>query len=379
MRWDIFCKVIDNHGDLGVTWRLSAELAARGEEVRLWVDEPASLAWMAPGGRDGVDVVRWDANARDAEPGDVVVEAFGCDPHEAFVAAMARRWRSQGRQPAWINLEYLSAETWVERFHGLPSPVAHGPGAGLVKRFIYPGFTPRTGGLIREHELAQRQQRFDRAAWLREIAPRLQDEAGAPIPAETLAAESLVSLFCYEPPALSALLRQLGESRLPKRLLVTSGRAGDAVRRALATLPRPHPRLAFLPLLSQAGYDELLWASDLNFVRGEDSLVRAIWAGRPFVWQIYPQQDQAHEAKLRAFLDLLAPPASLRQAFLAWNGLSADWPGDTGDWIAAAEAFRARLQAQPELVTTLMTVERDEAVPGGGGLEHFSGGRRRRR
>ena len=31
MLWDLFCRVIDNHGDLGVCWRLARDLAARGE------------------------------------------------------------------------------------------------------------------------------------------------------------------------------------------------------------------------------------------------------------------------------------------------------------------------------------------------------------
>ena len=31
--WDIFCQVIDNHGDVGVCWRLARELAARGHTV----------------------------------------------------------------------------------------------------------------------------------------------------------------------------------------------------------------------------------------------------------------------------------------------------------------------------------------------------------
>ena len=76
----MFCRVIDNHGDLGVAWRLCADLAARGERVRLWVDDAAALAWMAPQGHAGVEVVAWTEPAPDLEPGDVVVEAFGCDP-----------------------------------------------------------------------------------------------------------------------------------------------------------------------------------------------------------------------------------------------------------------------------------------------------------
>ncbi|AEG93550.1 Conserved hypothetical protein [Ramlibacter tataouinensis TTB310] len=348
MLWDIFCKVIDNHGDIGVCWRLAAELARRGERARLWVDAPAALAWMAPQGQAGVEVRAWTAGSTaEVVPGDVVVEAFGCEPGEAFAAAIARRTRERGRQPAWINLEYLSAEPWVERCHGLPSPVMAGPAKGLVKRFFYPGFTPRTGGLIRERDFDARQAAFDRTAWLR--ARGLPD-----------AGERLVSLFCYEPPALPRLLAQLAAGDAPTRLLVTAGRAQAAVQAALADSSGPaaglEGRLAisYLPLLTQTDYDHLLWACDLNFVRGEDSLVRALWAGRPFVWQIYPQHDDAHHAKLRAFLDWLRAPASLRAFHEGWNGIAPGLPAaEPATWAAVAQDARQRLRAQPELVEQL--------------------------
>ncbi|MES2481910.1 MAG: elongation factor P maturation arginine rhamnosyltransferase EarP [Pseudomonadota bacterium] len=356
MLWDIFCKVIDNHGDIGVCWRLSAELAARGERVRLWVDEPSALAWMAPGGCAGVEVIRWDtqisAVAPAMAPGEVVVEAFGCDPHDGFLAAMAEQAARTGRQPAWINLEYLSAEDYVERCHGLRSPVMSGPAKGLVKRFFYPGFTPATGGLIRELDLDVRQAQFDREAWRRHR--RGSDESHI---------EQWLSLFCYEPPALPQLLRQLVHAAHPARLLVTAGRSAAAVGIALDSLPAgEHPALHKLPLLTQRGYDELLWACDLNFVRGEDSLVRALWAGKPLVWHIYPQHDGVHMDKLRAFLDWYEAPPALRAFHEAWNA-GGDLPRiDIEDWAATAEAARQRLWRQTDLVAQLRHMAQEPAA-----------------
>jgi len=348
MRWDIFCKVIDNHGDVGVCWRLACALAAEGDAVRLWIDDPAALAWMAPGGCDGVSVVHWtpaDAAraAADAPAPDVMVEAFGCDPAPEAVARFAEQRQRDGASRRWINLEYLSAEPYVERLHGLPSPVFRDPGAGLTKHFFYPGFTERTGGLLRGPGLLARRERFDRAAWLKRhgIAWR---------------GERLVSLFCYEPPALAALLAQFERAAEPTRLLVTAGRAsaalppGPAQRGALA--------IHWLPALAQPEFDHLLWTCDLNFVRGEDSLVRALWAGAPFVWQIYPQDDDAHHVKLDAFLDWLQAPPSLRSFHYLWNGFSHDEPpaldaATLAPWALAAQAARARLGAQTELETRL--------------------------
>ncbi|RYF37359.1 MAG: elongation factor P maturation arginine rhamnosyltransferase EarP, partial [Comamonadaceae bacterium] len=319
MLWDIFCKVIDNHGDIGVCWRLAAQLVRRGEQVRLWVDDARALAWMAPQGQAGVSVQPWLAGGVTADAGDVVVEAFGCALDEGFEASIARRARDQGRQPAWINLEYLSAEPFAERCHGLPSPVMHGPALGLVKHFFYPGFSDGTGGLLREAELPAHQAGFDRAAWLAQRGIAYQGER-------------LVSLFCYEPPALPALLAQLAAGPQATRLLVTAGRALAAVQAAMQSQngllcpPDGHRVLSisYLPLLTQADFDHLLLACDFNFVRGEDSLVRALWAGKPFAWQIYPQHDGAHHAKLQAFLDWLEAPPALRALHAVWNGAAAD-------------------------------------------------------
>jgi uncharacterized repeat protein (TIGR03837 family) len=339
MLWDIFCKVIDNHGDLGVCWRLSAGLAARGERVRLWVDDPSALGWMAPEGAEGVEVLHWTAAMPLPAPGDILVEAFGCDPPEQFVAMRAAQ--PGLRERSWINLEYLTAETFAERSHGLPSPVMTGPGKGLVKHFFYPGFTRPTGGLLREPGLEARQAAFDPAAWLATLGI---ERDGA----------SLVSLFCYEPPLLGALLRQLAAADHPTRLLVTAGRAATAVA---ANRPASLGALSIvqLPYLSQPDFDHLLWASDFNFVRGEDSLVRALWAGKPFAWQLYPQDDGAHLLKLQAFLACLAAPPPVAELYAAWNGAGTTLPPlDLMAGQAWARQARQRLSGQDDLVSQLL-------------------------
>jgi uncharacterized repeat protein (TIGR03837 family) len=352
MLWDIFCKVIDNHGDLGVCWRLAAQLASRGQRVRLRVDDASALAWMAPHGCPGVQVLPWAAPARSDDIGTVVIEAFGCELPAAFQAAMAGAARALGRQPVWINLEYLTAESFAERNHRLPSPVLSGPAAGLTKHFLYPGFTPRTGGLMREPDLLQRQISFDRDEWLKRHGIKARGNS------------LLVSLFCYEPQALDPLLARWASGPGRTHLVVTAGRAANAVQQALARRDQEKPALSrssswlsisWLPLLDQPEFDHLLWACDLNFVRGEDSLVRALWAGKPLVWQIYPQHDDAHHGKLAAFLDWLAAPESLREFHNAWNGVGdALTAVSPQEWRGCAEQARNRLLAQDDLVTQLM-------------------------
>ncbi len=387
--WDVFCRVIDNFGDLGVCWRLCADLAARGHSVRLWVDDASALRWMAPGAVDGgyagIQVRRWEQSQDPTQlaglpAADVWIEGFGCEITPEFIANNVYLTGAKGqfdsKHPVWINLEYLSAEPFVERSHGLPSPVMGGPAKGRTKHFFYPGFTARTGGLLRETGLLERQHGYTRAANGAENACNAQRTAWlAQHGVDAAAGETLVSLFCYEPAGLPALLAQFDALPTPTHLLVTAGRAAAAVRDAVHTVPSVPSaeglapgdktglrqlRISYLPALTQTDYDRLLWSCDLNFVRGEDSVVRALWAGKPLVWQIYPQDDAAHIPKLNAFLDVLDASPSLRAFHHAWNHTQT--PMDTGalpaidlpGWSQTVQSARQRLLQMDDLTTQLL-------------------------
>jgi len=359
LSFDIFCRVIDNHGDLGVCWRLSADLAQRGHRVRLWVDDASALAWMAPQGHAGVEVRTWPTEAElqalseDAifQVADVVVEAFGCELPEAFQALMVR-----GTAPVWINLEYLSAESYVARSHGLASPVMSGPAKGCIKWFFFPGFTSDTGGLLREPDLLDVPTPDNkRATWL----------SALPLDKPIAENEQLISLFCYEPAALPDLLLQLSQANEPTRLFVAQGRPSAAVAQATQALNMPRNgmgqlHISQLPYLSQTDFDHLLWVCDVNFVRGEDSLVRALWTGQPFVWHIYPQDDNAHHDKLLAFAEAVEMPADLKQFHGVWNDLatgplSALSRTAIDDWRRWSLQVRQGLQRQTDLTTQLLS------------------------
>ncbi|MGR3908780.1 elongation factor P maturation arginine rhamnosyltransferase EarP [Burkholderia sp. SR8] len=351
---DLFCTVIDNFGDIGVCWRLVRQLAhEHGWQVRLFIDDLHTFARLQPGVDpdaarqtvDGIAIEHWHAEVGDAlEIADVVIEAFACELPGAYLAAMARRTR----RPVWINLEYLSAEDWVADFHLRPSPHPRYP---LLKTFFFPGLSAGTGGVLKERDLDAHRIAFEtnaaaRAAWWREST------GGAP-PAPGTA---VVSLFAYENPAVDALLAQWRDSPSPVVALVPAGRVSPAVARYFGVESfGPGARatagnltaygLAFVP---QADYDALLWAADINFVRGEDSFVRAQWARKPFVWHIYPQADDAHLPKLDAALAHLsaaldaAPRAALERFWHAWNGAGTpDW-ADLLQHRAALDANAAR-------------------------------------
>src|SRR6218665_3729361 len=146
LQWDLFCRVIDNLGDIGGCWRLAAQLAARGQRVRLWVSDASALRWMAPGGCPGVEVRAWQPPPPppDEPAPQVLLEAFGCEIPPEFIAYSANRYRPSGQRPVWINLEYLSAQRYVERNHRLPPPISSRPPPRRTHSFFSPPFSPPT-------------------------------------------------------------------------------------------------------------------------------------------------------------------------------------------------------------------------------------------
>lgn len=344
LRCDIFCTVVDNYGDAGVCWRLARQLALEhGWQVRLWIDDAAALIRLAPEHDAGpVEVRPWSADFPPIEPAeiaDVVIETFACTLPSRYIEAMARR----EKKPVWINLDHLSAEDWVADCHRLPSPHPQLP---LVKHFFFPGFTAQTGGLLRERDYDQRRRAFDEAAF--------RAEFGLP---PRVAGELTLSLFSYPHAPLQTLLEALADAGAPVHLL----RPGSSEAPTCIGSLHIHP----LPFLPQLRYDELLWTCDVNFVRGEDSFVRAQWAEKPFVWQIYPQADDVHRVKLDAFLALYEKVGAGDTALPALSDFWHAWNNDgTPAWnrFAAAlpqlarhaQAWSEELTQRPDLTTNLV-------------------------
>lgn len=372
--WELFVRVIDNRGDAGVGWRLARHLALREQRVRLWIDDERALQGMADEtdrsllSRGTIEVHAWplDTAPFDLAPETVaVVEAFGCTLPEGVLAALgACATARPGPAPVWINLEYLSAEPYVERSHRLPSPRNSGPAAGCVTWFFYPGFTDRTGGLLLQADPGVHPQ----------APPREPVRPGEAEPKAPLR----VSRFDYGPPGAPAWLAHWAESIAREspgtRLLCLEPGALDSAqaRRPPDEAPgSPSLQRMAVPWLTQSGYDSLLASCDLNIVRGEDSFVRAQWAGRPLIWQAYPQHDGAHAIKLDAWLDAYLEGCDrslasiVREVHWLWNGLDRGLARATiglealdrkalGRWAEHARRWRDALGARPDLASALI-------------------------
>jgi uncharacterized repeat protein (TIGR03837 family) len=342
--------------------------------VTLWVDDLASFLRIWPGvdvaaeeqELDGITVRHWRSQDGEFEPADVadiVIEFFGCDIPPGYIAAMARR----EPRPVWLNYEGLTAEEWVEGCHTLPS--SH-PRLPLTKHFFFPGFNAKTGGLLRESAL-----HAERTAFQSDPVAMGDFLARFGVTVAEMASFK-VSLFCYPHAPVAAMFDTWERGDAPVTCLVPEGVAREAVEAFLGQPATPGAcarrgalTLRVLPFVAQTDYDRLLWACDMNFVRGEDSFVRAQLACRPFIWHIYPQDDSLHHKKLRAFLQRYATGLeSLETLALCWNGAlpaPADWAtlwdafatGMPAMALRAAE-WEQQMQANGDAVSNLLAFAR---------------------
>lgn len=408
---DIFCRVVDNFGDIGVCWRLARSLQREWPaQVRLWVDDLTVFCRLAPAVQpetdeqlvEGIRIIHWTDNQASHTPAQLVIEAFACDPPARYIDAMP------GHTKLWLNLEYLSAESWTAGFHAQPSPQRN----GITKYFFFPGFSDQTGGLIGEAGLNER-----RRSWMHSSAKKKQflQRLGLPQVQAYLDDDTLfVSLFCYASAPYRSLLHALRKSRRPVVLLVPQSVLPQLERDAItqlhgavsipdtdmsntpASLPGmsdaasgaaadlgtaqvkspalskddaaqapqtalPGVTLLRIPFLPQDEYDQLLWLCDLNFVRGEDSFVRAIWSRKPFLWQIYEQSDDIHLKKLQAWLALFPGHEETKAMMRSWNSPSRhayftnqlttllNTPGQLDSWRRSCRTFAENLSKNKTL------------------------------
>ncbi len=327
--WDIFCNIVDNYGDIGICWRLSQQLVNDHHvQVRLFIDNLTTAKKIIPRldstlteqAIQGVTVCTWPVVA--TMPAEVVIETFSCALPDAYLVKMTQQ------QSIWINLEYLSAESWVGDFHAKPSP--H-PTLAITKHFYFPGFKNDTGGLIREHNLIAKRDTFlnskiDQTKFWQALGINNESEKDS----------IKISLFCYPQANINQLLLALSATNQPSSIFLPFNGSIDTLSSIFTdfkqvnanTLRLESITVHLLPFLSQSDYDHLLWACDLNFVRGEDSWIRAIWASKPFIWQPYIQTEDTHIKKMQAFLEVYSCEATdeikstLLDAHLTWSNAS---------------------------------------------------------
>ena len=340
----VFVRVIDNWGDVGVGWRLCMQLAGSFPwRVRLWIDDVAALGKLVLAAelaavQDTVMVEKWSdddsVSLRLAQLADpvMVIETFGCDLPSPVLRRM------QQCQPLWLNWEYLTAEDWAVDLQAMPSL----QGNGLAKYFWFMGIDQQSGGLLREANYLSRRNEFLQQPCLQQA---FKQQYGLPL--EHVG--QLWLIFAYTSERWAQWLSMWRGADEPITLWLAGHEVADSLRAAGViaadalqqvgdTFELEQVTMVRIPFVPQSAFDNLLWLADGAIVRGEDSFVRALWAGLPFLWHIYQQEEAVHLQKLDAYWHKASInwPASVREAVLA---LSADLNG--GEHLS--ESLRLRL------------------------------------
>lgn len=303
---DIFCEIIDNYGDIGVVYRTAKELQKifPKSKIRAFLNKldefkkiNSQVIDLPSQNIDGIEYITFDYlrdNANKLLTAQVIIEAFGCQIPEEYIEI------AYDNSELLINLEYLSAEDWIEDFHLQSSPLGRGK---LKKVFFMPGFTEKSGGVIADSNYLERIQRvlenkeFYEKKYLSDIEDRENKIVG--------------TLFSYEK-NFTPLLEDLKKLDKDVVILAMGEKTQDSLRKILKnfsiedfrnSLKYGKIEIKFLNFLNQEEYEELINIVDFNFVRGEDSFIRAVLTGKPYMWHIYCQEEYAHMDKIEGFLD----------------------------------------------------------------------------
>lgn len=369
----VFVRVIDNYGDAGVGWRLSCLLAEYLHmHVRLWIDDTDALNKLvpAPEKQARITIEAWQGDAMmqqqlsaAADPV-LVIETFGCELPPQVLERMGQC------RPLWLNWEYLTAEDWAVGLHAMSSLQPN----GLEKYFWFMGIDADSGGLLREPDYLAEREKFRQQPKLQQA---FRQEYGLPLQHTG----QLWLVFAYTSGQWAQWMAMWQQADTPVTLWLAGGQVIESLRAAKLIAPEElqqegdscelgNVTLVRIPFVPQAAFDRLLWLADAAIVRGEDSFVRALWAGLPFFWHIYRQDDDVHLQKLHSFWfkAMQGWPAELRQAFTvlsddlngaravsslkreqAWQYLCAHWQS----WVKSAAAWSEMLHRQDNALEKL--------------------------
>lgn len=302
---DIFCEIIDNFGDIGVVYRISKELKKIFQNVRIRIVLNRLEEFKAINKKvKDVDYQEIDGlicvtekyvkeNMESFGVSDVFIEAFGCNVPEEYVKA------AKENSKLWINLEYLSGEKWIEDFHLCESLI---DSKTLKKIFFMPGFSEKSGGVIIDSGFLERMKygKENRDEVFKKYFKDfdLKDKfIGTVFSYEKNFENLLETLKNYKKETVLLLMgekTQKSFSEILKKNLTED--YGNIVKYGKITM-------IYSDFFSQEEYEEIISASDFNFTRGEDSFVRGIVLGKPFMWHIYLQEEKAHMDKIKAFTE----------------------------------------------------------------------------
>lgn len=296
---DIFCEVIDNYGDVGVAYRLAREFKRiyPNKQLRFIISKTEELDLIKKA--EDITIIAYKNIDKIETPADLVIETFACNIPETYMNKALKTSK------LIINLEYFSSENWVDDFHLQESFL----GGNLKKYFFIPGLSEKSGGIILDKEFLDRKNKVqeNKEYYLKQF--NINENY-----------DLIISVFSYEKNFDNFLetLQKLDKKVL--LLLLSEKTQKNFIKYFDNNNYYDKIKAVKLPFFTYDKYEELLALCDINLVRGEDSFVRALLLAKPFLWHIYPQDENAHIIKLESFLEKYCPNnKELKETFINYN------------------------------------------------------------
>ena len=296
---DIFCQVIDNYGDVGVAYRLAREFKRvyPNKKLRFVINQIEELNLIRKS--ENIEVILYKDISKIENSADLIIESFGCEIPKKYMDKALKNSK------LIINLEYFSAEKWVDDFHLQESFL----GGNLKKYFFIPGLSEKSGGILLDNEFLERKKKVEanKEYYLEKFEIKEKYDL-------------IGSVFSYEK-NFDSLIEELKKLNKKVILLILSEKTQKNFIKYFDN-GNNYDKIKFvkLPFFTYDKYEELLALCDFNLVRGEDSFVRALLLGKPFLWHIYPQDENTHIKKLESFLEkYCSNNKELKQTFINYN------------------------------------------------------------
>ena len=296
---DIFCQVIDNYGDVGVAYRLAREFKRvyPNKKLRFVINKTEELNLIRKS--EDIEIILYKDISKIENSADLIIESFGCEIPKKYMDKALKNSK------LIINLEYFSAEKWVDDFHLQESFL----GGNLKKYFFIPGLSEKSGGILLDNEFLERKKKVEanKEYYLEKFGIKEKYDL-------------IGSVFSYEK-NFDSLIEELKKLSKKIILLILSEKTQKNFIKYFDN-GNNYDKIKFvkLPFFTYDKYEELLALCDFNLVRGEDSFVRALLLGKPFLWHIYPQGENTHIKKLESFLEkYCSNNKELKQTFINYN------------------------------------------------------------
>lgn len=357
MTVDILCSVVDNLGDIGFAYRLARTLNDTFQ-IRLIVDDLDSFATICEGvepflsvqTRSFGTVIQWNNPCEEvfrlfkATKPRIIIETYACGRPSWFEDILFDPKDQSHRHI--INIDYLTAESWAQEYHLLPS-ITRSP--NVTKVFFMPGFVQETGGLLQDRQsIALRQlckTSLGREKLRKEILPSAAIDT------------FWVLVFSYEHD-FTFIIQDLASfhSFRSVTVILAFGRSAEPFLLAWKSAGSPFP-VFLLPPVPQNTWDSILVSVDFAFVRGEESFAQVSLSGIPFVWECYPFVEKTkdgyqpyhavlgHWPKVKAFLKLVSPYMN-SELFAMYEQLTQSFNGITP--LKSGELLSVLLSLEPK-------------------------------